>query len=60
MRGKIPGHLLNDVLEFIASLRLPHGSRVRGVPEGHGFRLEFDGVPAGLQQRIRNYLYLKP
>ena len=58
--GQVPGHRLNDVVEFISSLRLPYGARVRGLPDGHKFRLEFSGVPAGLQQRIRNYLYLRP
>jgi len=60
VKGQIPGHRIGDVVEFISSLRLAHGATVRGVPDGHEFRLVFSGVPAGLQQQIRNYLYLKP
>lgn len=60
VRGQIPGRRIGDVIEFISSLRLAHGALVRGLPDGHEFRLTFSGVPAGLQQQIRNYLYLKP
>jgi len=48
------------VIEFITSLRLAHGATIRGLPDGRKFRLDFSGVPAGQQQQIRNYLYLKP
>lgn len=60
VRGQIPGYRTGDVIEFISSLRLAHGALVRGLPDGHRFRLAFSGVPAGLQQQIRNYLYLRP
>jgi hypothetical protein len=60
LAGQIPGHRKGDVIEFIVSLRLTHGATIRGLPDGRKFRLEFSGVPAGQQQQIRNYLYLKP
>ncbi|MBN2496294.1 MAG: DUF3634 family protein [Deltaproteobacteria bacterium] len=60
LRGQVPGRRAPDILEFVTSLRLPAGSRVRGLPDGHRFRLQFsEQVPPGLQQRIRNYLFLK-
>ena len=59
LSGQIPGRRNGDVIEFISSLRLAHGATIRGLPDGHKFRLAFSGVPAGQQQQIRNYLYLR-
>lgn len=57
--GLVPGHSVADVGDFIASLKLPAGARIRAVPDGERFRLEFSPqVPAGERQRIRNFLYL--
>ena len=61
LKGSVPGRRNGDIIEFFAGLRLTSGSRIQGMPDGHGFRLVFNqDVPAGTQQRIRNYLMLKP
>jgi len=62
VRGQVPGRRLPDVVEFVASLRLRPGACLWGVKsdEPAGFRvLVSDDVPMGVQQQIRNYLYLK-
>jgi hypothetical protein len=62
VRGQVPGRRLPDVVEFVASLRLRPGARLWGVrsAEPAGFRvLVSDDVPMGVQQQIRNYLYLR-
>ena len=61
LKGSVPGRRNGDIIEFFAGLRLTPGSRIQGMPDGHGFRLVFNqDVSPGLQQRIRNYLMLKP
>jgi hypothetical protein len=62
VRGQVPGRRLPEVVEFVASLRLKPGACLWGVPsdEPVGFRvLASEDVPAGVQQQIRNYLYLR-
>jgi hypothetical protein len=62
VRGQVPGRRLPDVVEFVTSLRLKPGGRIEGLPspEPRGFRLRIsDDVPMGVQQQLRNYLYLK-
>jgi hypothetical protein len=62
VRGQVPGRRLPDVVEFVASLKLRPGARLWGVrsAEPAGFRvLASDDVPMGVQQQIRNYLYLR-
>ena len=58
VRGTVPGLAAGDVGEFVESLRLPNGARIRGLPDGDRYRLEFSPqVPASEHQRIRNFFY---
>lgn len=58
LKGSVPGLGDATAVEFVASLALPAGSRVRGLPSPEGFQLEFSpDVPRGEHQRLRNFLY---
>ena len=58
MTGAVPGRSASEILDFVARLELPAGSRIWGVPDRGRLRLEFAGaVPENLQQRMRNFFY---
>ena len=58
MNGAMPGRSASEILDFVARLELPAGSRIWGVPDRGRLRLEFAGdVPENLQQRMRNFFY---
>jgi hypothetical protein len=58
MKGAVPGRSASEIVDFVARLELPTGSRVWGVPDRGRLRLEFAGsVPDNLQQRLRNFFY---
>lgn len=58
LRGQVPGHAAATVRDFVASLSLPPGASIRGLPDGDRFRLEFSRqVPASEHQRLRNFFY---
>jgi hypothetical protein len=60
IQGSIRGAAQSDVREFVASLNLPHGARIRGYPENGYVKLEFNRVvPEAQHQRIRNFLLLR-
>jgi len=60
VKGSVPGYGVGEVAEFVAGLELPTGSRIRGIPEGDRVVLRFsDEVPERMQQRVRNFFYLK-
>lgn len=60
VRGTVPGHTLSEVVAFVASLDLPRGARVQGIPTGNRIELRFSPeVPAHLHQRLRNFFYLR-
>lgn len=60
IKGEVPGYAHNDVAEFVAGLEMPRGAQIRGVPEGDRVVLRFSSqVPSHLQQRLRNFFYLR-
>ncbi|MEM7158958.1 MAG: DUF3634 family protein [Myxococcota bacterium] len=60
IKGSVPGYAHNDVAEFVAGLQMPRGAQIRGVPEGDRVVLRFSSqVPSHLQQRLRNFFYLR-
>lgn len=60
VQGSVPGCPTPDLADFVASLGLPHGARVQGIPRGDGIELRYSpSVPAHLHQRLRNFLLLR-
>jgi hypothetical protein len=59
IKGTVPGHGDADVRDFVAGLELPEGAQFWGIPDRERFQIGFHEVPERLQQRIRNYLYMK-
>lgn len=56
LKGSVPGKSDSDVIDFVDGLGLESGNKIWGVPDGDTLRVRFsDGIPANLQQRIRNY-----
>jgi hypothetical protein len=54
LRGEVPGQSAEEFIAFIASLELPAGARIWGIPDGNRLALRFTAVPDGPQQRVRN------
>lgn len=60
MRGSLPGRSRSEIVDFVASLSLPDGAKIRGIRDGSAVRIEFNGaVPDSERQRIRNFLMLR-
>ena len=60
IRGALPGRSSTEIVDFVASLQLPDGARIRGVRDGAATRFLFnDAVPDSERQRIRNFLALR-
>lgn len=61
MRGELPLRSRAEVLEFFDELGLPDGAVVGVRRDGGSLRIDFNlAVPSHLQQRIRNFLMLRP
>ena len=59
IRGTVPVHATSDVIAFVASLGLPRGAQLQGIPTGDRIELRFSpAVPEHLHQRLRNFFYL--
>lgn len=59
VHGSVPALARGDAVEFLNSLKLPAGARIRAIPEGRGMRLLFTkDIEEEDRQRIRNFFYM--
>lgn len=59
IKGTVPGLPHGEVVDFLGTLDLPPGARIRGIPDGDRVSLRFSAeVPGHLHQRLRNFFYL--